>query len=320
MEKIYVGIDISKESFDVAIPKKEKYTHLKLDNNGKGFEQLLKELKAEKEQLVFVMEASGPYYLCLATYLHQQGLAVSVVNPLVIRRFCQMRLTRAKTDKKDARMISAYGKAEQPVLWEPEAAHVQELRQLHMVENGLQKSLHRHQRQLEALAAGGKVFRQVKQSLEKVVGQLKKEIAKLEKQMQALLQQHYQQESKLLRSIPGIDPKGSLLLLLVTGGFTRFKNYKRLISYVGLSPRIFESGSSVKGKGHICKMGMGKIRKTLYVCSWSAIGCNKACKDLYERLVAKGKSGRTALIAVANKLIKQAFAVVTKQQLYTENL
>mgnify|MGYP006190481681 CR=1 FL=1 len=316
---MYVGIDISKETFDVAIPKKEKYTHLKLDNCKAGFEKLLKELEDVKE-IIFVMEASGPYYLRLATYLHDKGMAVSVVNPLVIRRFCQMRLSRAKTDKKDSKMISAYGKAEEPELWEPESEHVNELRQLQTVERGLQKSLHIHKRQKEALSETGKINQQAKQSLEKIIKQLEAEIAKLQQQMHALVQQHYKEQFELLTSIPGIGPKSSMLLILITGGFTRFNSYKRLISYVGLSPRIFESGTSVKGRASVCKMGMGAVRKMLYVCSWSAISCNKACKELYERLKTKGKSGRTALVAVANKLLKQAFAIVTKKQFYTENL
>jgi transposase len=63
------------------------------------------------------MEASGPYYLRLATFLAEKGITVSVINPLVIRRFCQMRLARAKTDKKDACMIAAYGSTENPPRW-----------------------------------------------------------------------------------------------------------------------------------------------------------------------------------------------------------
>lgn len=113
----YVGIDISKETFDVAIDQHKGYAYHKKSNDVKGFEALRK-LLSEDQQVV--MEVSGPYYLQLATYLHENGIAVSVVNPLVIRRFCQMRLSRAKTDRKDAIMIAEYGRTEQPVLWKPE--------------------------------------------------------------------------------------------------------------------------------------------------------------------------------------------------------
>jgi transposase len=109
-----------------------------------------------------------------------------------------------------------------------------------------------------------------------------------------------------------------MLLIVISGGFTKFSNAKQLSSYVGLSPRIFESGTSVKGKARICKMGMSRIRAMLYVCSWSAIKCNKACKELYQRLLGQGKSRRLALIAVANKLLKQTFAIATKGTFYEE--
>lgn len=314
----YVGIDISKDFFDVALPKGESYSHLQLDNSQRGFVKLLKAM--EHLQVHCVMEASGPYYLRLASYLHGKGIPVSVVNPLVIRRFCQMRLVRAKTDKKDAVMIARYGRAEQPGLWEPEAAHVLELKQLQTVADGLQKTRHQHQRQLEALQESVHVSRQARQSLGRMIRQAEKEIEQVEAQMQQLVKQHHRLLYEQVSSIPGLGRKSSILLLTVTGGFTRFAHHKQLISYLGLSPRIYESGTSVRGKARICKMGMSQVRKVLYVCSWSAIKCNKACRELYGRVVAKGKAKKLALIAVVNKLLKQAFAIATKKEYYMEKL
>ena len=316
----YVGIDISKAYFDVALPQAGKYRHLKLGNDDGGFKQLLSELQGGVYQLV--MEASGPYYMQLACFLCKHGIAVSVVNPLVVRRFCQMRMTRAKTDKKDAVMLAQYGQSEKPALWQPEPGYVQELKQLEMVKQGLQKTRQQHSRQLEALqeAGKGKGNKQALKSLKKMISQAEKELENVEKQMQLLIREHHQQLLERLNSIPGLGKKSTMLLIVLTGGFTKFAHYKQLISYVGLSPRIYESGTSVKGKARICKMGMSRIRAVLYVCSWSAIKCNKACKELYERLVAKGKAKRLALIAVVNKLLKQAFAVATKDEDYAEYL
>ena len=87
----------------------------------------------------------------------------------------------------------------------------------------------------------------------------------------------------------------------------------------GLSPRIVQSGSSVKGRGSICKMGMGHMRMLLYMCVRSAKKYNKSCRELYERLLAKGKAKKLALIAVANKLVKQVFAIVKNKSKYVEN-
>ena len=103
--KNYVGIDISKLSFDVAICNFEsKYKYFKFANNEGGFVSFLKHL--DTSESICVMEASGPYYLKLATFLSEREIAVCVVNPLIIRRFSQMRMSRTKTDKKDAMLIA----------------------------------------------------------------------------------------------------------------------------------------------------------------------------------------------------------------------
>jgi transposase len=97
---------------------------------------------------------------------------------------------------------------------------------------------------------------------------------------------------------------------LFAGGFTCFDNYRQLIAKAGLSPREHSSGTSIRGKVRITKMGGGLIRSKLFMCSFAAKKRNTACQALYDRLVAKGKNGKVALIAVCNKLLKQAFAIV----------
>ncbi len=96
-------------------------------------------------------------------------------------------------------------------------------------------------------------------------------------------------------------------------------NYRQLISYAGLSPREFSSGTSIRGRSKICRQGGKTLRNILYMCSLSAIKSNVVCKQLYERLVAKGKNKKPALIAVCNKLLKQVFAVVNSQTLFDNN-
>lgn len=312
-----MGIDISKASFDVALPQAAGFAHLKLSNDQAGFGELL---AASAGNCVYVMEASGPYYLRLASFLHGHGRQVSVVNPLCVRRFCQMRLARAKTDKKDAVQIARYGHSERPALWQPEPAFIQEMRQLQMTAHALEKTRQQHRRQLEALEQAPCQSRQAVSSLEQVVVQVEKEVLLLQARMQQLATAYCPEQQRLLESVPGLGKKSSLLLIAITSGFTRFAGAKQLIAYLGLSPRVYESGTSVRGKARICKMGMARARAVLYMCSWSAIRCNKACRDLYERLRQKGKAHRLALIAVVNKLVRQAFAIVTKGRLYTENV
>jgi len=101
----------------------------------------------------------------------------------------------------------------------------------------------------------------------------------------------------------------AIMLIVLTDGFERFSSASELCSYAGLTPVIRQSGNSVKGRPRISKMGNQKLRNLLFMCSFSACKYNKACKAIYERLVAKGKNKKLALIAVCNKLLKLAFAI-----------
>jgi len=315
-ETNYTGIDISKSFFDVAILNEGKYRHYKFGNDEAGFKALLKVLHPGVH---IVMEASGPYYLRLACFLAMHQIAVSVINPLVIRRFSQMRMSRTKTDKKDAVMIAEYGKTERPATWKAPEQHVIWLQQREAVLSNLMKERTALLNQLESFTCSGMLDKALNKILTKALGYKEILIAQLNKEMEALASKHYAEMLKNLESIPGMGKKTAMGLIVLSGGFDRFDDYRKLSSYIGICPRLFESGTSVKGKARICKMGMSRIRAMLYICAWSAKRCNKACKELYERLVAKGKAKKLALIAVANKLLKQAFAIATQKTKYNEN-
>ena len=312
----YTGVDISKSFFDAAVPEADKYRHWRFNNDEEGFLALIRVLP-EGSQVV--MEASGPYYLRLACYLHEKGIAVSVINPLVIRRFCQMRMSRAKTDKKDAGMIAQYAKAEQPALWQPPQKYIIALQQMEALVAGLQKEYTAASNQLESFLSTGMIDEKLEALMRSELSHKQDLIDRLTKEMEDLAKKHHSRMLADLESIPGIGRKTAMMLIVISGGFSRFDDHRKLSSYIGICPRIFESGTSVKGKARICKMGMSRIRALLYVCAWSAKRCNKACRELYERLLAKGKAKKLALIAVVNKLLKQAFAIATKQSVYNEN-
>ena len=152
--KVVVGIDISKDSIDVALPEGGKggYQHLKFANQRAGFKKLCTHLAPVSH---CVMEASGVYYLPLAVYLHQQGIRVSVVNPLTIKRFAQMRLMRAKTDKKDAAIIAEYGKLENPALWQPRPEHMLQMQQLQALQDSFTGQLTRLTNQQKTFKSSG---------------------------------------------------------------------------------------------------------------------------------------------------------------------
>lgn len=310
------GIDISKKFFDVCKICDGDQQERTFPNDQQGIRDAALWLG---KGVHCVMEVTGAYYMRLALYLHEQGFTVSVVNPLVIKRFSQMRLMRAKTDKADARMIARYGMSEALECWAPPAQYVTTLAQLDNISQQLQKHYTALSNQLEAFTQSSLIDKPTRQMLEKLMKSARREQQKIESKMDELITRYHRELLEQLTSIPGLGKKTATLLIVITGGFKKFQSHKQLSAYVGICPRIFESGSSIKGRGRICKMGMSRVRTLLYMCAWSAKKCNKACNDIYERLVAKGKSKRLALIAVAHKLLKQAFAIATSAQFYDQN-
>ena len=308
------GIDCSKDYFDITVLKEGKVTFKsRFANNTKGFTDMLPHVLGTH----VVMEATGPYYFQLARFVHQSGEKVSVVNPLIIRRFSQMRMSRAKTDRKDAMVIAEFAQMTGPKLWEPPTAAIQHIRNLETYLDGLKQRRHMLSNQLHAFEAAGTIEELLYNEIKEEVEHHDKRIRDKEHQIEGLIKQNYAEMADNIRSIPGIGPRSVSMLIISTDGFSMFENYKQVISYFGLAPRIYESGTSVKGKGHICKMGMGQIRKVLYMAATSAIRYNKSCKDLYQRLRAKGKPYKVALIAAVNKLIKQVFAIARSGKPYT---
>ncbi len=109
------------------------------------------------------------------------------------------------------------------------------------------------------------------------------------------------------------------MLIVFTQGFKYTHNHRQLISFAGLSPAEYSSGTSILGKPRIYKKGGKNLRDVLYMCAMNAIKTNTACKALYERLRAKAKTGKQGLIAVCNKLLKQVFAVIKNNTIYQPN-
>jgi transposase len=159
----------------------------------------------------------------------------------------------------------------------------------------------------------------VLRSLKRHLKQLQKEVLNLESHLLKLVKENYQDLLSRLETIPGIGRKTSLMLIVLTDGFHRFKTASELCSYSGLTPIIRQSGSSVNGRARISKIGNKKLRNLLFMCSFNACKYNKACKAIYDRIVAKGKSKKLALMAVCNKLLKQAFAIANSGLVYDQN-
>lgn len=316
-KKLCCGIDVSHAMLDVCYQNNlGELFYLQVGNNNKGFAKILEHTGTDYH---FVMEATGVYYIRLAFYLHQQGCKLSVVNALSIKRYIQMHLERNKSDKKDAAWICRYAIERCPPYWEmPDSAYF-ESKQLYNTIRVYAEQIKRFNNQLHSLRLLPVPSKDTIKSLEKMNVQLEKEIKLLELKLEALLQQWQPAQLKSVKSIKGIGKRATAMLIVFTQGFKYTKNHRQLISFAGLAPTEYSSGSSIQGKPRIYKRGGKNLRDVLYMCSMNAIKTNTACKALYERLRANGKTGKQALIAVCNKLLKQVFAVVKNNSLYQPN-
>ena len=307
-----IGIDVSKQTFDAWSSGKG---HKAFSNKLSDFKQLVKWIGSGH----FVMESTSTYHFQLALYLHEQGMYVSVVNPFPVKRFMQMRLQRIKTDRSDAKMLAAYGESEQPKAWVPDPEYMQLGKQLLGVLELYTRQQTALKNKLDNLEScglkSGKMISSIKLQIKRIQG----EINKLETELQDILKANATKEMGQLMSIPGIGKKTAAMLMVYSNMYRNFEDYRQFIAYVGLCPVHRQSGTSVKGRSYISKKGNKMLRNHLFMCSFTASVHNPQCKALYDRLVGKGKSKKLALIAVANKLIKQSFGVIKNDLIYDPN-
>lgn len=311
--KTIFGIDISKNTFDVMDSNGK---HNQFENNNKGFVAFLKLLNTDSH---CVMEATGYYHYQLAHFLVGHKIVVSVENPLSIKRFIQMKLSRIKTDKSDAKMICQYGQERELKTWVGYSKNQMECFQLMRLLETYTKQGTAYKNKLQAEQTLGNPSKMVVQSLKKSLKSVQKNSEKIENYLMQLVKNDHQEILTKIASIPSIGKKTAVMLVVLTDGFTRFESAAQLISFCGLSPSIRQSGTSINGRSRISKVGNAKLRNLLFMCSFTAHKHNKGCKAIFDRITNQGKSRKLALIAVCNKLLKQAFAIAKSGVEYNEN-
>jgi transposase len=307
-----VGIDVSKKTFNAHFGNKDgKYA-----NNAKGWKRLASEIP---EGSLCAMESTGYYYYRLASYLHSKGFGVKVFNPLWVRRYMQSLGSKAKTDKKDARLIAQYAdtrEVRERVDWEPLPPKLARMKMIVSLLARLTKMSTAAGNMNEAI---GLVFSKQDSllvSMDNVSFVCHEQIEVLEKELFGLVSEIYPEQFRLLNTIPSIGKKIAAVICVATKGMENFKSYKQLASWVGLAPSVFESGTSVKGRAHIKKTGNSYLRALLYMGTLSAVRFCKPCGNLYDRLVARGKSKMVSRVAVMHRIVKIAFGVIQSGEPY----
>lgn len=307
-----LGIDIGKYSFDLALKTKDKYQDKTFSNNEAGFEALSCWLKSHNiAQGWFCLEATGIYGQQLVNYLIVQGHQVSVVNPRAIEAYARSQMRRNKTDKQDARLIAQYCESSRPQLWEPLAP---QLVQLQALARHLESLTQQHAQQRNHLESQTQPL--VIASTQRLMASIEQEIQQIQAIIQTEIAQNaqLQKNQELLMSIPGIGQTTATLILGEVGEISRFESVKQLDAYVGLCPSEHCSGSSVKKKTQLSKLGNSRLRKGLYFPALSAKQHNPIVRDFCLRLQQKGKAKMAIIGAAMRKVLHLVYGVLKNQQ------
>jgi transposase len=304
-----LGIDISKTKFDVVRLHQGKQRHKVFPNTETGFGKLQAWLvKQQVCELHACMEVTGVYGENLAAYLHTAGYKVSLVNPARIKAFGISQLTRNKTDKVDAQVIAQFCQALVPAAWSPLPTEVRDLQALVRRYDAL---LQMRQQEVTRVQSGTHP-QAVLASMQRVIEQLDQETKTLKAAIEEHVRQHpsLQQQQDLIASIPGIGTLTAAKILAEIPQLKHFSSARQAAAFAGLTPKQRVSGSSVRGRSHLSKMGSARVRKALYMPAVASVKWNPLIQALYERLHQRGKHSMAVLGAVMRKLLHLIYGVL----------
>jgi transposase len=312
MNKIVVGIDISKHTFDVAyMGAKQKWQRKTFDNTSQGFKLFIQWIKEKNiEKFHGIMEATGRYGEDLANFLYVSGYEVSIVNPAQIKYYARSLLKRTKTDKIDSQLIAEFAQRHELPSWKPLSLELQSLKDQMRCLESFKKDATQISNRLESAKDDfvKRVLRERLLHIQKQINDLTASIKNIADNDPTLTQ-----TIELLMSIPGVGETTALRLLSELPDLSTFKCAKQLAAFAGLNPSIKTSGISVRGKETISKTGRKELRKILFFPAMSTMSRSSPLKPFIERLREKGKKGKVIVTAVMRKLLHIVFGVLKSQ-------
>jgi transposase len=305
MDKIIVGIDVSKDRLDVVVrPSGEMFA---VDRNAAGVEKLAARLRELSPHIV-ALEATGGFETVVAAGLGGAELPVAVVNPVQVRAFAKAIGQRAKTDPIDAGVIAHFA----------EATNL-EPRPLPDEQTRLLADLVGRRRQIIAMIGAERQREQrltaprLRKSIARLIKALEKELASLDADIDDTVKGSpaWRAKEELLTSVPGVGPVISRTLVAELPELGQL-GHKQIAALAGLAPFTRQSGKW-RGKSFIGG-GRTAVRAALFMGAMVAKKHNPVLKAFFDRLVAAGKPKMVALIAVARKLLTILNAIVRDKQ------
>ena len=321
--KSCVGIDISKDSFEVCIKQlKEERSVIKasrsFQNDYQGFEKLLSWTLSKVSNPIFVMETTGVYHEELTHFLYSNEQKVAVVLANKMNHFAKCLNMKTKTDKADAQMIAQYGLERQLEWWKPMMQQMKNLRDLCRERLSLKKDLVRCKCQVHALKHAHSTLEVVLQLKEQQIEFLDKSVQVIENEIIRLTEEdkEFNQRVKNVETIKGVRLLTIITVLCETNGFSQFNNIRQVVSYAGLDIAERQSGL-FKGKTRISKKGNARIRECLYMPALSATSYNEPIKALYQRVIERNPTiKRKGVVAGMRKLLILIFVLWKKNEAY----
>ena len=319
MHPLQLGIDVAKAKLDCALRLSSgKFRHKVVDNTPAGFKTLGDWIAKEGATALHVcMEATGIYWEAVAEHLAvRPQTTVSVVNPAQIKAFGASRMVRTKTDKVDAKLIAQFCAERTPEPWQAPTPAEKTLRALVLRLDALQTMHTQESNRLEVARES------VAEGIAKHLTWLDDEIARLSKAIRNHIDNDptLKDKHRLLDSIPGLGERTTAVLLAFLAEPARFGNARQVAAFAGLDPRQHESGSSVRGKPRLSKVGHSFLRKALYMPAMVALYRTDWGKLFRERLAARGKPPMLIIGAMMRKLVQVSYGVLKSGQTFQPEL
>jgi transposase len=296
--QVFVGIDVAK--LELVIGRHAVAGRITIANEAAAIKRWLKTLPADA---VVAMESTGRYHGLLADLVERSGRKVYVLNARDVRYYAKALGARSKTDGVDAQVIARYVAEHHASLhaWTP-GSHAQRQVQA-LVQRRAQVGVHRAA--LRQLLRGFPAVRPALQELEQRFDAL---LAQIDRHVDAEIgtDATLSRGRALLKSITGFGPQSSALLTVLLARIP-FANADALVAYSGLDPRAHDSGTR-RGRRRLSKRGSAALRRQLYLSAFSA-GRSKALAPLYRSIKARGFKPTQAIVILARKLLRVAWAV-----------
>lgn len=313
----FIGIDVAKNKLDIALLHLGKYRNKTIANTPSGFDELLGWLRKYGADGGHVcMEATNVYWEEAALYLSEKGYAVSVINPAIVKAFIRSEGLRDKTDRIDARALAAFCRQKQPDPWQAPTEAEQTLRALVLRHHALTEMQTQEKNRL------GVVRAPLRSSIEAHLGWLGEELKRLEQEIEKHIDDDpdMMRRRRLLDSIPGLGPRTIAILLAYVGHHLRFDTARQFVAFAGLSPMVFESGSSVRKKTRLSKIGHSFLRRALYMPAIVALYKTDWGKAFGQRLADNGKAPKLIIGAMMRKLAQIAYGVLKSDKPFNPDL